>query len=336
MFNIAKAFIDGSFDPEYFRYCFDRGQSKKTAEQSRAQSAEDQATARASLAKTNSALDKYNTNVDNFMKFGRGTYGATGEYMRDANTLANTTAAAGTTSLKGALATNAVQTGENTSGYAGTAAEAEREASRNLTDRLAGADSDRLSKLTAVEGIGLDASKFPAQIQTDIYGKAVGGTGANIGAAADASRTPGFWDVFAPALAQGAGTAAAGMCPCEGSLIRMNDGTEKPVELLKKGDFVWTGLLSPPNPILEDPVARRAPCWTISAGAKRHNGSATHTLGLATGGYGYMPELEGKIVIGDDGTESVSEARPIGDGNVYPLKVGGCHSYFADGLYCLA
>src|SRR5258707_535260 len=73
----------------------DRGQSKATAEQARGQSAQDQANAQAALAKTNSDLTNYEGNVSKFMKFGRDTYGANGEYMRDANTLANTTAAAG-------------------------------------------------------------------------------------------------------------------------------------------------------------------------------------------------------------------------------------------------
>lgn len=337
MFNISKAFLDGSFDAENLRYCFDRGDAKQTGDQARSQSAQDQADARAAVAKTNSALGDYDSNLKNFMKFGRSTYGANGEYMRDQNTLANTTAAAGTTALKGNLAVNAMRTGENTSGYADTAAESQRQSSRDLTAELAGADSDRLSKLTAVEGIGLDASKFPAQVQSDIYGKAIGGTGSQISAAASASQTPGFWDVFAPALAGAAGTAAAGFCPCEGSMIRMSDGTEKPVEQLKAGDYVWTGMLSPPNQILTTPTPIQAESWVIETEAgRKHKGSTTHTLGLATGGYGYMPELRGKVVIGDLGSDMVKEALPIGKATVYPLQVGGCHSYFADGLYCLA
>jgi len=47
--------------------------------------------------------------------------------MRDANTLANTTAAAGQTNLTGNLALNALRTGQNTAGYAGTVAESQRQ-----------------------------------------------------------------------------------------------------------------------------------------------------------------------------------------------------------------
>lgn len=337
MFNISKAFLDGSFDAENFRYCFDRGDSKATSAQGRLQSAEDQANARAALAKTNSALSDYDSNLKNFMKFGRQTYGENGDYMRDQNTLANTTAAAGTTSLKGNLALNAMRTGENTSGYADTAAESQRSSSRDLTTQLAGADSDRLSKLTAIEAEGLDESKFPATVQAGLYGSALGGTTGNLSASASAAQTPGFWDVFAPALASGAGAAAAGICPCEGSMIRMSDGTEKPVEQLRAGDYVWTGMMSPPNQILTTPTPIQAESWVIETEAgRKHKGSTTHTLGLATGGYGYMPELRGKVVIGDLGSDMVKEALPIGKATVYPLQVGGCHSYFADGLYCLA
>src|SRR5271167_452510 len=37
MFNIAKAFLDGKFNPEYFRYCFDRAATQE------AENAENQA-----------------------------------------------------------------------------------------------------------------------------------------------------------------------------------------------------------------------------------------------------------------------------------------------------
>jgi hypothetical protein len=187
-----------------------RAESKKVANQGMAQSATDQANARAALGKTNSSLAKYSSNLDSFMRFGRATYGKNGEFMRDANTVANTTAAAGATSLKGDLALNAQRTGENTAGYADTAAESKRQSERDLTSGLVGADADRLKQLTAVNQYGVQASALPAGVQAGLYGTSTGGSGSQLSTAADAAKTPSFWDQFLPAIAGGAGTAAAG------------------------------------------------------------------------------------------------------------------------------
>jgi hypothetical protein len=187
-----------------------RAESKKVANQGMAQSATDQANAQAALGKTNSSLAKYSSNLDSFMRFGRKTFGENGDFLRDQNTLANTTAAAGATSLKGDLALNAQRTGENTSGYADTVAESKRQSERDLTSGLVGADADRLKQLTAVNQYGVKASALPAEIQAGLYGTSTGGSGNQLSTAADAAKTPSFWDQFLPAIAGGAGAAAAG------------------------------------------------------------------------------------------------------------------------------
>jgi hypothetical protein len=144
------------------------------------------------------------------MTFGRKTNGEGGDFAKTQNTLANTTAAAGTSGVAGNLALNALRTGENTSGYANTVAESARQSSRDLTNRLAGADADRLSRLTAINQFGVSASALPAEVQAGLYGTATGGAGSQFSTAADAAKTPGFWDQFLPAIAGGAGAAAAG------------------------------------------------------------------------------------------------------------------------------
>jgi hypothetical protein len=130
--------------------------------------------------------------------------------MKTQNTLANTTAAAGTSGVAGNLALNAMRTGENTANYAPTVAESARQSSRDLTNRLAGADADRLSRLTAINQYGVQASALPAEVQASLYGTATGGAGSQLSTAADAAKTPGFWDQFLPAIAGGAGAVAAG------------------------------------------------------------------------------------------------------------------------------
>jgi hypothetical protein len=175
-----------------------------------AQSSQDHANAQSALASANKSLAKHSSTLDSFMNFGRKTYGEGGDFAKTQNTLANTTAAAGTSGVAGNLALNAMRTGENTANYAPTVAESARTSSRDLTNRLAGADADRLSRLTAINQYGVQASALPAEVQAGLYGTATGGAGSQLSTAADAAKTPGFWDQFLPAIAGGAGAAAAG------------------------------------------------------------------------------------------------------------------------------
>lgn len=187
----------------------DRNTSKKVANQGMAQSAQDQQNAQKALSSTNSELTNYKSNLDNFMKFGRQTYGENGEFMRDQNTIANTTAAAGTNKIGGDLALNAMRTGENTGNYANTLAESTRGASRDLTSQLAGADATRLQNLTNINQYGVQASALPAQVQASLYGTGSGGASSNLNPAADAAKTPGFLDQLTGQLIQGGATVGA-------------------------------------------------------------------------------------------------------------------------------
>lgn len=192
----------------------DRGQSKAVAQQGMDQSKQDQANATSALTATNADLGKYTTNLNNYLKFGRSTYGSNGEFMRDQNTIANTTAAAGSSALKGNLALNAMRTGENTSGYAGTVAATGQENEQNLTTQLASADSQRLSQLNAINQYGVSASALPAEIQQGIYGTSVGGAASELNPAASAAKEPSFFQQFGGDLISAAGTAAGGAAGC--------------------------------------------------------------------------------------------------------------------------
>src|SRR5216684_1191 len=108
-----------------------RTESKQVSQQGMAQSSQDHANAQAALASANKSLDKHSSTLDSFMNFGRKTYGEDGDFMKTQNTLANTTAAAGTSGVAGNLALNAMRTGENTATYANTVAESARQSSRD-------------------------------------------------------------------------------------------------------------------------------------------------------------------------------------------------------------
>lgn len=185
-----------------------RSESKQISQQSEANSAQNQGNAQTALAATNDSLKKYSTNLDNFMSFGRKTYGSDGEFMKDQNTIANTTAKAGTTNLAGDLAVNKLRTGENSASYAPTVASSINQSEQALTDKLATADASRLDKLTMLNQFGVQASALPASVQSGLYGTSLGGSNAAMGTAASAAQaSPGFFDVFGQDLAQGAGAA---------------------------------------------------------------------------------------------------------------------------------
>ena len=187
-----------------------RTESKQVSQQGMAQSSQDHANAQAALASANKSLAKHSSTLDSFMNFGRKTYGTGGDFMKTQNTLANTTAAAGTSGVAGNLALDRMRTGENTANFAPTVTESARQSSRDLTSTLAGADADRLSRLTAINQFGVQSSALPAEVQAGLYGTATSGAGSQLSTAAGAAKTPGFWDQFLPAIAGGAGAAAAG------------------------------------------------------------------------------------------------------------------------------
>lgn len=315
-----------------------RTEQKQVVNQGTAQSAQSANNAQGALTATNKSLGDYSSNLDKFMNFGRSTYGANGEYAKDQNTIANTTAAAGQNNLAGNLALNKMRTGNNTANYAPTVAESQRQSSKDLTNQLATADTNRLQQLTNVNQFGVQASALPAQVQSGLYGTSVGGQSGNLSAAAGSANQPGFLDQLTGELISGGATVGAAFCPCAGSLIRMADGTDKAVEDVVKGDYVWPmSTLNPPNEILDKPEPVEQECFEIETKTGlKHRASATHTLALASGGYGYMPELEGKVVISNYFTDLVIAVRAIGKQKVYPMQVGGSHCYFADELMVLA
>ncbi len=190
-----------------------RGQSTAAFNQSSAQSTQNQNNAQAALGKTNAAVGNYNNQLNNFLRFGRNTYGQNGEFMKDENALATQTAAAGSRAVSGDLAMRAMRTGENTAGYAAADAESRRQAEQALTGQLAKADSDRLQNLTAVNQYGVQASALPAQVYSSLYGSSLGAANSAEGNAVNAAKTPGFWDTLAPALVGGAATVGAGFTP---------------------------------------------------------------------------------------------------------------------------
>lgn len=315
-----------------------RSESKQAFQQSQATAAQDQANAQAALGQTNAAVTNYNNNLKNFMRFGRSTYGANGEFAKTTNAQATQAAAAGSRAMEGDLALNRMRTGENTAAYASAVGEERRKASQDMTNTEVNANADRLNKLASIEQTGLQASQFPVGVYQSLYGQGVSGANGQQASATDAAKTPGFWDQMAGSLVQGAATVGAAFCPCRDSLIEMADQTRKPVQAVTAGEHVWSlGFSQPPNPIEETPTPRMEHCYEIvTSSGLRHRASATHTVALATGGYGHMNELKDKVVMVRNATDVVVEVIDIGMQEVYPMAVGGSHCYMADGFWIYA
>lgn len=190
-----------------------RTEQSQVVKQGTAQSAQNSKNAQTSFNATNKSLGDYTDTLNNFMSFGRKTYGANGEYAKDQNTIANTTAAAGANNLSGNLALNKMRTGENTANDASTVAESGRQSSRDLTTQLATADSNRLQQLSNVNQFGVQASAVPAQVQSGLYGTSVGGQSGNLSAAASSANQPGFLDQMTGDLIGAAATVGKGFTP---------------------------------------------------------------------------------------------------------------------------
>lgn len=315
-----------------------RSESKQAFQQSQAAAKQDQANAQTALGSTNTAVNNYNQNLKKFLRFGRRTYGANGEFAKTTNAQATQAAAAGSNAMAGDLALNRLRTGENTAGYASALAEERRKASQDLTNTEVNANADRLNKLASIEQTGLQASQFPAGVYSSLYGTSTNAANGQQSSATEAAKTPGFWDQMAGSLVQGAATVGAAFCPCKDSAIEMADQTRKPVQDVQAGEHVFSlGFTQPPNPITETPKVRMEHCFEIvTSSGLRHRASATHTVALATGGYGHMHELKDKVVMVRNGTDVVVEVNDIGIQEVYPMAVGGSHCYMADGFWIYA
>lgn len=319
----------------------DRSKSGQIANQSTTNSQADQNNAQNELGAVSNSLSDYTSKLNNFMKFGRSTYGANGEFMKDENTLANTTAAAGTTNIKGNLALNALRTGANTAGYADTAAESQRQGEEAVTSQLANADASRLQQLTNINEYGVQASALPAEVNASLYGTSVGASNNALGVATSASSAdPSFADTLPGDLTAAIGAAGqvgAGFtpnCPAEGSLYLMADGTERAVETLRVGEQL-AGIDGEPETI--DKITS---VWEPTVRVTTENGltlrnSLTHCYVMRDDGFTLAIHSQGKQIVTGAGVSKVVSVQEAGIAKVFNVETNGSHSYRADGAWAL-
>jgi len=191
-----------------------RSESKQVTQQQMQQSAQNQANAQTALGGENQAIGDFRKSITDFGNWNWNEFQPGGEFMKDATTLATSANSGGKNSFEDYMSGLATRTGSGTTPQMISAAEEnDREGRRKLQDKLLAADQQRIAAL----GHGLETvmgaeGSIPGMYGSQ-YSASLGGAGSAGANAANAARTPGFWDSFLPALAGGAATVGAGFTP---------------------------------------------------------------------------------------------------------------------------
>ena len=191
-----------------------RSESKQVTQQQMQQSAQNQANAQTALGGENQAIGDFRKSITDFGNWNWNEFQPGGEFMKDATTLATSANSGGKNSFEDYMSGLATRTGSGTTPQMIVAAEEnDREGRRKMQDRLLAADQQRIAAL----GHGLETvmgaeGSIPGMYGSQ-YSASLGGAGSAGANAANAARTPGFWDSFLPALAGGAATVGAGFTP---------------------------------------------------------------------------------------------------------------------------
>lgn len=180
-----------------------RGQQNKVVNAGLANSAADQTAAGGALTATNADLGDYTDRLKQFAA--DNPYKAGGEFAQDQSQIAASAADTDSSALRDSLARSTQTSGENTGGYANNVAEATRQATRDQATTLANADATRIGNKSAYDASTLQASSLPADLQSRLYGTAVGGANSSLGVAGGAAQTPSFLDTLGQSLAKSLG-----------------------------------------------------------------------------------------------------------------------------------
>lgn len=134
-------------------------------------------------------------------------YAAGGEYDRTINQGLTNVSDAGSNSLKGALQSQALRTGQNSAADAATAASAAEQNTRDLAGNLAAAQQQRIGDEAAYNQSALQASALPAEMQNSLYGTSGNLANSALASETEAAKTPSFWDQVGSSIAGGPGRA---------------------------------------------------------------------------------------------------------------------------------
>lgn len=193
-----------------------RGQQASIVKTGEANSAADQAAAGTALTGTNKAIGDYTDRLNQFAA--ANPYKAGGEFQTDQNQIAASAADTGSNAIADKLARSSQTSGENTGGYANNVAEAQRQATRDQATQMATADASRLGSKSAYDATTLQASALPADLQSRLYGTAIGGANGALDTAGKSAGTPSFLDTLGSSFANNLGKISGSVSGSAGSL----------------------------------------------------------------------------------------------------------------------
>lgn len=188
-----------------------RGQQAGILSTAKSNSSTDQGNANSSFDDTQNDIQSYSKNLQAFVS--GNPYVSGGEYEHTINPGLANVSDAGSNSLKGALQSQVLRTGQNSAADAATAKSGAQQNTRDLSASLASADQGRINSETGYNTTALGATATPISAESNLYGTSLGGGNSALNTGESAAATPSFWDEVGGGLASGLGgalTAGAG------------------------------------------------------------------------------------------------------------------------------
>jgi hypothetical protein len=142
------------------------------------------------------------------------------------------------------------------------------------------------------------------------------------------------WASQLTSLANLGGSIASDICPAEGSLYLMADGTEKPVETLEVGEVI-AGVDDEPQTIEEIQSAEVEIVRVTTDNGRVARNSLIHAFALPKGGFAVAAKSLGKSILTAEGPSRVISVEPAGKAWVFNIITNGSHTYRADGVWGL-
>jgi hypothetical protein len=185
-----------------------RGQSTQAFNTASSQNATNFGNAQSAEGAAQNDIGQYQNQLASFVS--GNPYTAGGEYDQTINAGLANTSDAGSNSLRGALQSQALRTGQNSAADAATAASNAQQNTRNLSSDMASAQQQRINSEAGYNQEALGASAQPAQMESSLYGTSGSQGNQELGTEEGAAQTPSFWDTLGSSFAGGLGKGLAG------------------------------------------------------------------------------------------------------------------------------
>lgn len=185
-----------------------RGQQSDVISTAKSQNATDFGNAQTALANTQTDIGDYKDQLAKFVSGNPYTKG--GEFDSTINTGLANASDAGSNSLKGALQSQSLRTGQNSAAGLATAQSGAQQNTRDLSAALAGAQQARIGSEAGYNQQALGATTTPITAESSLYGTAGGQAGGALNTQAGAASTPGFWDTLGDSFGSQLGKTLAG------------------------------------------------------------------------------------------------------------------------------